>query len=266
MARPNGQHDSTMKLLIVVSESHRPLYEGWFLPGLPEGVYPEVLWIGEKGDGHYESEGWREGVMAKLTWVLRFCHACPGETFVLSDVDIQFFAPFSFEGLEKLLVESRRDILFQKESSRPDRAEVNTGFYIGRATPWVVSLLEEAVAQSRGSADRNDQSLVNSVLLEKADPLNWGHLPAVFYARSHGFPPPRGILLHHANMTASVADKIAQLQRVRRWAEGGAAHRLSAVLGEFLHYLKEGKLGSMLGRKAGGLVRPQVDTQGKRHE
>lgn len=240
-----------MKLLVVTSESHRELYEKWFLRGLPSGADLEMRQLGTSGNGRYESEEWKTGVMTKLDFVRDFCRACPGETFVLSDVDIQFFAGFKFGTLEKLLVDSGRDILFQKERSGHVCPEVNTGFYVARASPWVASLIEKALALAVASGERNDQTLVNTILADEEQSGKWGHLPPQYYARSHGFPPPCDIVLHHANMTTSMEEKLSQLRRIRTWVGGGWARRLAAILGESAHYLRSGKLGAMLRRKLG---------------
>lgn len=238
-----------MNLLVVVSESHRVLYENWFLPGLPGDARRHTRWIDTKGKGDYSSEDWKSGVMAKLGFVREFCLGHPDEVFVLSDVDIQFFAGFGFDRLMQTLESSGRDILFQKERSDGACMEVNTGFFIARATPWVAALVGEALETGSRGGEQNDQILINSILARGPGRERWGHLPPVYYARSHGFPPPRGMLLHHANMTNSVAEKIGQLRRLRHWSGNSMAGKCRAVAGEMLVYLGKGAIAPMLRRK-----------------
>jgi hypothetical protein len=240
-----------MKVLVVISDSHRELYEQWFLPGLPGDAELEVRTVKAAGDGRYLSEGWKSGVMAKLEWVLEFCRAHPEEVFILSDVDIQFFDGFALRELREILGRSGRDILFQKERSSPGCQEVNTGFYVARATVRVSRLFTSALELAEKNGERNDQVLMNSLLGEETWREMWGHLPAKYYARSHGFPPSDGIVLHHANLTASVAEKQAQLRRVRKWVEGGWLARITSLAGECAVYLRAGKFPAMIRRKLG---------------
>jgi len=61
-----------------------------------------------------------------------------------------------------------------------------------------------------------DQSAINLLLQEKSIALEWGVFPAQIWAKSQGPIPPDDIMVHHANCTVNTADKVKQLQFIRR--------------------------------------------------
>jgi hypothetical protein len=47
--------------------------------------------------------------------------------------------------------------------------------------------------------------------------ISWGYLPRSFYARTHGWPPPRHLAIYHANYTKGrdgVGQKLAQFREI----------------------------------------------------
>ncbi|OYV05821.1 MAG: hypothetical protein CFE26_09595 [Verrucomicrobiales bacterium VVV1] len=86
-------------------------------------------------------------------------------------------------------------------------------------------------------------------ILDPADfGVRWGLLPICYYARSQCFPPPRSIVLHHANCTHSVAQKISQLRRGEKY-NGSTMGRGILVLREIWDYSVDGRLFGMIGRR-----------------
>ena len=244
-----------MDVLIVTTESHRKLADSYFRPTIPAGAGLEIreLKLDVVGDGAYESKAWQTGVTAKLHWALEYIDGHGPETvFVLSDVDIQFFPGFSGDGVKATLAAAGGDILFQKESRSPTSTEVNTGFYVARATPWVRDLLRRAADLCESSAVKNDQTAVNQLLDPETLGTHWGHLPFEYYARSQGFPPQEGIVMHHANFSGSVPEKVAALRRVRRYVTGTLLDRGVARAQEGLDFARSGKLKMVLRSKLRG--------------
>lgn len=237
-----------MNLLIVTTESHQGPYEDFFLKTVPGNITTLHKELNSAGEGNYLSSSWQAGVTAKLKWALECFEKLPEEIFVLSDVDIQFFPKFSFENLRRELLDSGRDILFQKETRFPECREVNTGFYIAKSTPWSVELFREAISVCESLSSQNDQIAINAILYSRNQPNKWGHLPLRYYARSQGFPPPPDVVLHHANVTANIGEKIAQLHRVKCWVTGGYFSRSRAIIAEILLYVYSGKLLAKLRR------------------
>ena len=172
-----------------------------------------------------------------------------GSLFILSDIDIQFFRGFEVKEIEKSLIDSSCEILFQRETSNPESYEVNTGFYIARCGDFVANLLRDAIEECAGHGIANDQIAVNTLLKREERGSKWDMLPATCYARSHGFPPPTGILLHHANFTSTVQEKHEQLLAVRSYVEGGMSDRFKVILRELFRYIGSGDAGGMILRK-----------------
>ena len=238
-----------MDFLVVVSPSHQKLYEQFFLQTLPTDAVVLKKDLEAPGDGAYHSQGWQKSVVSKLRWTLEHAEHNPGSIFALSDVDIQFFAGFRLDSLRDTLQLSGMDILFQREMLREASNEVNTGFYIARSTPFLSALLRDAIRLCEGSTTQNDQIAVNALLKSEDLGRHWGFLPPTYYARSHGFPPRRDIILHHANVTYKVPEKTAQLQRVRRLVAGGWTARWSAITAETIDYALSGRLLGMIWRR-----------------
>lgn len=240
---------SNIKLLTVLTESHRELFERYFLPSLPKGLDLLTHRMDSEGDGSYESGNWQAGVVEKLKFALNHVAGNKGSIFVLSDVDIQFFGSFTAEGLERFLNDSNCEILFQRETTDPKSYEVNTGFYIARCGDYVEELLRQAIKKCAGHGIANDQIAVNGLLKAEDKGSLWDFLPPTYYARSHGFPPPSGIVMHHANLTSTVSDKHLQMLAVRSYAEGGTVQRLRVILGEAVRYMRSGNFLCMIARR-----------------
>lgn len=237
--------------LTVLTDSHRELYEEHFLKSLPSDVDLRVRSMELAGTGAYGSSQWQRGVVEKLHFALAYADENEGTVFVFSDVDIQFFAGFSMDLLRDAFEKSGCDVLFQRESANEQVSDVNTGFYIARSTAAFRDLLREAVAICEGQAVANDQVAVNAILSSGACSVRWGHLGLRHYSRTHGFPPPRDIVMHHATMTKSVAEKVAQLHAIRAYIEGGRLKRLKVLACEGFGRLLRGEIGGVLLRKLG---------------
>ncbi len=138
--------------------------------------------------------------------------------FLVSDVDVQFFPRFDAEAFQTHFNSFGCDLVFQKERFRPRDTEVNCGFYVGRNTKAVRDLLQAALEDLESSQIKNEQMAVNALL--RSTNLPHASFDRRFYARTHGFPPPKDIWMHHASWTTNIPEKIRQLDRVRRIVNG----------------------------------------------
>jgi hypothetical protein len=234
-----------MDMLIITTESHQPLAVGYFRATLPPnaGVAIREQKLDLQGDGTWQSESWQKTLTSKLHHTLAFMsELAPGAPFSVSDVDIQFFDAFSADALTKLLDEQGTDVLWQKELTSPDSMYINPGFYVARNSPWFRDLLERSLDLCASLDVQNDQVAINQLLQPEDIGTHWGFLPFTYYARSHGFPPSRDIVLHHANFSGSIPEKIGQLDRVRKYVTGGVMGRWSALGGEGVDFVRSGKL------------------------
>jgi hypothetical protein len=240
---------ASMNVLVVVSPSHEFLYQEHFLKTLPQGVSVIEHRLDMNGNGAYLSKDWQTGVVSKLEVVLAYAKGHAGEVFILSDIDIQFFPTFKIEDSLKDFKQAGVDVLFQREVLRTDSREVNTGFYIARSTPYVINLLQDAIAICSKSSSQNDQVAINQLLRVPDFGKKWGLLPKTYYARSHGFPPQKGIIIHHANRTLTTYSKAIQLRRVRKLIMGGMVCRYIPIFEEIMDYMISGEVFAMLWRR-----------------
>ncbi|PKN50697.1 MAG: hypothetical protein CVU55_15865 [Deltaproteobacteria bacterium HGW-Deltaproteobacteria-13] len=157
-------------------------------------------------------------------------------SFILSDIDIQFFKPCDTTVRSYL---ERYDIVFQRENSHT--AEVNTGFVAMRMTPDVINFWRRIELELKDALDSsqfvNEQSIANSLLV-KTPQLNWGIFPDEIWAWSnHRLFPAHlpGICLHHANCTeprgnkTSLDLKIEQLDFVNKLVRSRIRHLMFMI-------------------------------------
>lgn len=230
-------------VITMYSQAHEVLYRKFFRASFPHPswIVAERLELG--GNAEYLSSEWQQAMAVKPAMIARHLRKSPeGFAIVYSDSDVQFLPGFSSDGLVRIFYDAGKDILFQKESSRPDNQELNGGFCVMRASPRLAEFFEQVAAESRRAEVWNDQPVINDLLPRSG--IAWGTLPLTFYARSHGFPPPRGAWIHHANMTLqnSTRAKIRGLTRVKRMFHGGPAGWYRGIFEECLEYAVSGKL------------------------
>ena len=211
----------SIPVLVVLSSAHEVLFERYFRPSLPAGLEIVPMFLADNtSGGEYLSEEWKNAMCAKIRHALEFCRgAQEGQPFIVSDVDVQFFPAFDAAGFLRYFDSLGCDLAFQKERFREGDTEANCGFYTGRNTPAVRALLEASLSKLENEEIKNEQSIVNLMLKEME--MNYALLDKRFYARTHGFPPPKDIWMHHASWTMNVLQKIRQLDRVSRIANGG---------------------------------------------
>ena len=209
-----------MDILCVLTDSHRILFDKYFIKTIPNPEKVIVKTIDVEGDGHYNSESWQKAVSKKIEFVLSYLIKVEnGTIFIFSDVDVQFFPEFNVELVRNELIKSKKDILFQKETSNSDSMTVNTGFYVAKSSPGLLKFFNDVLEALKNSKIKNDQTCIN--MLIKDSLINWGYLPFNYYAWSHGFPPPNTIFCHHANHAGIINKKINQMILVRAYVEGG---------------------------------------------
>ncbi|MDB6174718.1 MAG: hypothetical protein JWL59_4029 [Chthoniobacteraceae bacterium] len=209
--------------------AHEVLYRNFFLATLPKGTRVEAEAVSQSGAGDLYSPEWHFCVTNKIRILLRAIAANPGELFMWSDVDVQFF-DFRVEVLQKEMEERKLDCLFLREGIvlPSGHRDANTGFFICRSSDVTRRFFEQVLQRMESVERPNDQTFING-LLDEGFPLQWDLLANRYYCRSLGFPPPRGLALHHATMTNSVSDKIRQLQLVRMAETGGITGRAWAT-------------------------------------
>jgi len=215
-----------MDILCVLTDSHKILFDNYFIKTIPcpENVIVKTLDL--EGKGVYKSKSWQKAVNTKTEFVLSYLKKVENDTFfIFSDVDIQFFPDFSLELLKNELIKSKKDILFQKEFSKKsifrkdfsnkNKGEVNAGFYIAKSSSRLLKFFLQVLEALNNSEIKSEQKCIN--LLLKDSSIRWGFLPFSYYAWSQGLPPPGMIYCHHANSAPTVKSKISQFEFIKNY-------------------------------------------------
>jgi hypothetical protein len=210
-----------MKVFCCHTLAHEVLLRSYFLPSLPEGFDPQIFTVDLAGPGDFSSVEYLECLYRKANLIERSMADHPNEVLIWSDVDVAFLDVSPSE-ITKILEESGKELLFQRETPRGDY--VNPGFMVCRSTPHVLDFYRRVSQRMATAAVKNDQPIINEMLKTETS-LPWGRLPAAFYARTHGWPPPARLAIYHANNTVgkdAIGQKIRQFEelnilRKHRW-------------------------------------------------
>jgi hypothetical protein len=134
-------------------------------------------------------------------------------------VDAQFFAPVS-EWVEPALADC--DIAFQIDA--PGLALCN-GFFFCRGTEGTLRLWQRTLECLRPPQNAGDDQVLVRRFVHDTPGLRWGLLPVAFCGggtlRAHCWnsgdelPIPANAVMHHANWTIGIANKIAMCELVR---------------------------------------------------
>lgn len=219
-------------MLTFYTPSHTILYEKYFLPSFNKSKLNKYynLHVGEFPQecdkASYMSSGWNDTMMRKVDLILDTIKNHYGEVFVYADVDIQFFRGFNASTYLK-----DKDIVFQRNQSKNKR--VCAGFFIARANESVYNLWLSVKEQMAQDPKLDDQEPLNRALRDRTlrNPnlsldIKWDLLPNTFfnpalYTGAARWTPgielelPSKIVLHHANWTVGLENKIKQLDYVK---------------------------------------------------
>lgn len=221
-----------MKLFCCYTPAHEVLYSSVFRPSIPHGYEVHASVVDERGPGDYLSAEFLRCIREKVRLIAQSLEESPDEPIVWSDVDIRLvdMSP------DRLLADFRTsevDIAFQMES--PRMRDVNTGFFVCRATQPVRDFFARMACELGSDASMNEQMAANKLLKIPAatENLRWGHLPPAYYARTHGWPPPRNLALYHANYTKgcdAIGQKLAQFAELEKIVKGGRLAWIASIV------------------------------------
>lgn len=244
-----------MRLISSVSGTHARLVEDWFLPTVPTGFDPVMVDADQLcPSGEFRSDGWKKQIALKFVAIEEATRGLEGEIVIFSDVDVRFFDGFTPELARELL--GGRDIAFQQGSLRGTLCAGFYIFRVSDRVRGFLRRIEEYLTpEYRGDDETamNEELRVPSVrgvrridrLPEyprrlafsaltalhsrwprSGDQISWRLLPAYVWnpglSRPRVWRPgdplrvPRRILVHHANYTVGVDNKLAQLAEVDR--------------------------------------------------
>lgn len=213
-----------MKLYTCFTPSHRPLLEQHFLPSLPAEFMHDKLrpkQIEQRSvTGEFGSSGFQATCLDKVDVILEALRT-ETEPFLFSDVDVRFYGPV-VDDLLKCLGDA--DMAFQWDGPRGREC---TGFMVLRPSPKLLRFWEN-VGDRMVDKDMMDQDAVHTE-------LDWAKkwhgdkliktviLPERYWTfgrnDKHWKPgmrvnPPADMLVHHANWTVGVENKLRLLEAV----------------------------------------------------
>jgi DNA-directed RNA polymerase subunit F len=170
----------------------------------------------QSATGAFQSDGFQATCLAKVGYILEVLAAnLDGEPFIFSDVDVRFYGDPTAD-LMQLFGDS--DILFQDDGP----AGACTGFMVMRPTPRVLEYWRK-VAEWMRETNQMDQDAANRLLETPFAPA-WGLLPERYWTVGRngvcwkpGDPvaPPADLMVHHANWTVGIENKLALLEAVK---------------------------------------------------
>ncbi|MEM9302567.1 MAG: putative nucleotide-diphospho-sugar transferase [Pseudomonadota bacterium] len=210
----------------LVTPSHRPLQQGWYLRTLPEEIEPHFLEV-EAAPVDFGTRHWLRVVVRKFDLLEQaFAERPAGSIFLLSDVDIRFYKPI-MRDLQRRM--DGLDVLFQ--NNRPQDPHpcryLCTGFAVIRSGDRAARFFEVArrVLETADDPLVGDQVACIRAIERDPEAIRFGLLPEEYWVPPRGdrrwlpgdpLAPPPNIRLHHANYTVGVARKLAQLEMVER--------------------------------------------------
>ncbi|MFH1358883.1 MAG: putative nucleotide-diphospho-sugar transferase [archaeon] len=225
--------NDNLKLYTYYTPSHEILKNKFFLSSIIDNFDIIIKKFSQEcGSAEYLSEGWRKTINNKIDMLIKAIKENWGGFFVFSDVDVQFFGKTKEILLEEVV---DKDIVFQRDSPigfGPDKKGILcTGFFMLRANENTLKLWEEVRKIRFSNPDFiGCQEALNYVISKKYIPgLRWGYLPNSFFSPGifngiHGWTwkpgielnIPDNIVMHHANWTKGVENKIKQLEYVKK--------------------------------------------------
>jgi hypothetical protein len=230
-ALSNSAPQKPIKLYVCYTPSHEVLMKEWFLPSLQDD-YELVI---EKFDQEcesatYMSTGWKKTTLKKVEFILRAVQENWETVFIFADADIQFFRPSKESILHAI---EGKDIVCQKNAPKGkffETGDLCSGFFACACNEKTLRLWQ-LVKKCMMETEHSDQNSLNTVLKNENHQLNivWDYLPNNFFGGGlftgkywcPGDPLtiPDNIIMHHANWTAGIPNKIAQLKYVRELAK-----------------------------------------------
>lgn len=215
-----------LKLYALYTPSHKILATKYFLPSIQDDFDIVLVEASQtSSSAQFMSHGWTATTIKKVELIIKAIKDNWGDIFIFSDVDIQFFAPIG-----KLIVGymKNKDMVIQKDAPS---GSLCSGFFACRANERTLQMWQHAYAYMKTDRKCSDQPALNRCLKPQRGKSNafnvsWEYLPNSFFGggtktgkywkRKHRLPIPRNIVMHHANWTRGIKNKIAQLEYVKQ--------------------------------------------------
>jgi hypothetical protein len=209
-----------MKLLTFYSDSHREIFNDYFLPSYQKHLQGYRLIAKHieqlSPTGEYEAKGFDLTMLEKIDFIIESIDLS-GEPFIYSDCDVQFFGDISHDLGDN-------DILFQNDYLPQNYC---AGFFIAKQNQAVLDFfvrVRDTLLQKMNGVI-HDQTVINE-LLHNGYPIKSAMLPTDKYWTAafatggalwngQDIEVPASIVMHHANFTIGTQNKIALIEQVK---------------------------------------------------
>jgi hypothetical protein len=208
-----------MNLYALCTPSHHRLRDEWFLPTVQDDFVLNLVNVNLnlEGSGTYREPDFMLAVRRKAVMLERAIEQNWGRSFLVCDVDIQFFSPVK----EKLLsLQGDLDVLAQDDGP----GGLCAGFYVMRANQRTKDLIQVLNQELQANPSASEQRTFNAAA--RVANVSTGKLPEGFFTNGKRCPKrwypgieieiPDPIWMHHANWTVGVQNKVEQLRIVRK--------------------------------------------------
>lgn len=224
-----------IKAYTLFTDSHKKFLTDYFMPTFPFREEVELTIIHKPQrckTASFETEGWHDTMRDKVNCFIEGIEKCrEDEIFMFIDPDIQFFGDFYEDVISGI---RDKDALFQNDVF----GGVNTGFFACRNNKTVRSFFKTIL----GNLDSfsQEQVLANHLLTNIAKypsiAIKWAFLPPSYWTYGHiaalpgkgseryrgswtpeaeDFEVPTDMIIHHANWTAGIDNKLKLLEIVK---------------------------------------------------
>lgn len=212
-----------MKVYTFLTESHK-IFLNQFISTFPfeDGLDLEIKFLPQECDsGSYHSKGWGRTMKRKVEYIIDALNNTKDDSFMIhSDIDIQFFGKIKSD-LETIMNKENKDIFFQN-----DGHQVCMGFFICKKNKNILNLFTNVLNDLENHMD--DQFAVNHFL--RKNDINYGILPERYFTigirnslwsgEDIKFNIPDNIIMHHANFTVGIENKINLLKKIKTQING----------------------------------------------
>lgn len=210
-----------MKLYSFYTPSHKVLFENFLLPTAKQEYEVVSKFFDSQicKSAEFQSSGWRETQYNKVLFWMSAIQDNMGDLIVCSDVDVQFL------GSSKSLIQNisgRNDLVFQKNNVSGD---ICSGFFVCRCSYKTYNFFEivakrlKAIMHLDGGGE---QYVIHELLKEGWHGLRIGRLdrskfwcPGKHYEDLKSLNISTDMIVHHANWTKGIDNKIEQLQYLK---------------------------------------------------
>jgi len=211
--------ETKIKLYAIYTPSHQILLDKWFLPSIQDD-YEIILEYHDQEcpSGSFMHSGWTKTTRRKVDMIIQAVKDNWGKIFIYSDVDIQFFGKTKDIILDLI---QDKDIIIQRNNPTGTAC---SGFFVCKGNEQTLKLWQMAKEYMKQSG-KSDQRALNYALANSAY-IKWDLLPVEFFNGGTltgklwkpglKLPIPNNIVIHHANWTIGIKNKIAQLTYVRK--------------------------------------------------